>query len=243
MLLDGVAAGRAEFVHLRAELEDGVHRALHGAGHVAGHVGHRHQVLVIDALVRDHLPSRDQLAQRHQPSGAPGDFQVLEALEIGAAGPVEPQHERHVFLGGIGVQQAGLVAGRRPAPWCGRCRPRRCRSARPSPCPRSGGTWAGRLPRTSPRPPRRRCASTDRGCGARWRCARRVRDRRLRPPGFRSTGGPGGTSATLMRAPYRSATGSRRCRTCLAISWLCSLRSPLGSRLTWMSATLDPRRR
>ena len=39
------------------------------------------------------------------------------------------------------------------------------------------------------------------------------------------------------------ATGSRRARTCVAISWLGSLRCTFGSGLTWMPETFAPRRR
>ena len=59
-----------------------------------------------------------------------------------------------------------------------------------------------------------------------------------------STGGPGGTSATLMRAP--NAVGDRMqraLRTRLAIAWLCAVALALATRFTWMSATFGPRRR
>ena len=43
-------------------------------------------------------------------------------------------------------------------------------------------------------------------------------------------------------AIFAALTGSKRRRTCFAISWLCRSRPPFGNRFTWMSATLGPRR-
>ena len=172
MLLDGVAGGRAELVHLGAELQDRVDRALHRAGDVADHVGDRHQVLVIDALVRGDAPrcASARRARRAGPCGRRASG-LRAAARSERRGAVEPERERDVLLRGVGVQQAGLVARTTRAPPCARCRPRRCRAARPSPGRRRGGASAGRLPRTSRHPLRRRCASRGRGCGA--RCAAR----------------------------------------------------------------------
>ena len=51
-----------------------------------------------------------------------------------------------------------------------------------------------------------------------------------------------GTSATATRALNRAAIAATRGRTRLAMSWLWAVRSPLGTRLTWRSATWAPRR-
>ena len=88
MLLDGVAFGRFELVHFRPQFQDGVDRAFHRPCHVAGHIRHRHEVLVIDALLFDDLRDTHQFAERHQAARAAHDIQILNAVHIGAAGAV-----------------------------------------------------------------------------------------------------------------------------------------------------------
>ena len=69
------------------------------------------QVLVVDALVFDGLLDLHQLAERHQAAGAAGHFQILDAVQVGAAGAVQADHQRHIFLVGIDVQQSGRIPG------------------------------------------------------------------------------------------------------------------------------------
>src|SRR4029079_1447145 len=111
VLLDGVAGGGAELVHLGAEFEDGVDRAFHGAGNVAGDIGDGHQILVVNALVLDGGLRVDEFAEGNELARAAGDFQALEAGEVGAAGAIEPDGEGDVFLGSVHVQESGRVAG------------------------------------------------------------------------------------------------------------------------------------
>jgi hypothetical protein len=54
------------------------------------------------------------------------------------------------------------------------------------------------------------------------------------------TGGPGGTSSTLIRTPIFHAISVSGSRTVLAITWLGRFLSPLGTRFTCRSATFGP---
>ena len=68
---------------------------------------------MVDALVFDALFDLHQLAERHEAAGGPGDVQILYAVQVGTAGTVQADHEGHVFLGGIDVQQSGRITGGR----------------------------------------------------------------------------------------------------------------------------------
>ena len=100
---------------------------------------------------------------------------------------------------------------------------------------------AAELPRTRPRPPPPACSR---------RCVRMVPARRWRAAASGpytsatsdcSTGGPGGTSATAIRAPWRAAIAATAGRIRSANAWLCTERVLLGRRLICTSATLEPR--
>ena len=101
--LPGVERCRALFI-----FEDGIDRAFDHAGHVADDVGHRHQVLVVDALVDEARLHLDQLAQRHQRRRAglaPRDAQRQQILGRGAQRLRQSHHDLHVFLLARQVQQ------------------------------------------------------------------------------------------------------------------------------------------
>ena len=52
------------------------------AGHIANDVGHRHQVLVVNALVFEHLLDANQFGERDQMSFPAGDLQSLETVYV-----------------------------------------------------------------------------------------------------------------------------------------------------------------
>ena len=172
VLLDGIAFGRFELVHLGPEFEDGVDRAFHRAGHVAGHIGHRHEVLVIDALVLDGLrrpsparcsatrrPARpatfrfcmrsrsERLARSRRTISGTSSFAESTCSKSGRISGGRHLHGARDIVFGDAVQRGLLLVHQQR------------------------GTSAGRPPRTNPHPPRRRCASRDRESAA--RCAMR----------------------------------------------------------------------
>jgi hypothetical protein len=95
-------------------LEDGVDGALDHARHVADDVGHRHEVLVVDALVQ--VPDSTRTSSRRGTSGAPGlgrgaHPQGEQIVGGGAMGLREPDDDGHILLFAIDVEQ--VDAGRR----------------------------------------------------------------------------------------------------------------------------------
>ena len=70
---------------------------------------------MVDALVLDGALDVRDLAERDQAAAAAAQLQALQALEIGARGAREAHHDGHVFLLIGGVEQAGGIARARQA--------------------------------------------------------------------------------------------------------------------------------
>ena len=88
--------------------ENRIDRALHHARHIADDVGHRHQILVVDAFVHSGRLHLDQFAQRHQwrrRVGGRTHSQGEQLFRGGAAGARKLQKDVHVLLVARNVEQ------------------------------------------------------------------------------------------------------------------------------------------
>ena len=110
MPFDFVPFGQVDGVDLFIHLQDGVDRALFFPGHVADNIDHRHEVLVVDALLIDGFNRRHQGGQGDQRSVGPGDLDGFQPFDPGPGrqGKVEDNGDL-LPLAGL-VQQAHLPA-------------------------------------------------------------------------------------------------------------------------------------
>ena len=67
---------------------------------------------MVDALVGHGYLVVHELAQGHRLAAAARHLQPQHGRQVGSRGPVEPHHQRDIFLGAVHVQQAGGVSGR-----------------------------------------------------------------------------------------------------------------------------------
>ena len=209
--------------------QDGVDGAFGGAGDVAGHVGHRQQVLVVEAVrLRARLFAR-QLADGDEVRPEP---QLAHRGQRSLSRARQPQHDRHVLARLRIVQQADACApsvamldGRRHVRR--RRRRRRWRASRRRPATSS----AAATRRTSRRRRRRRLLEHGLHLAGELEAARRIgtvdfRDQRLQHRR------PRRHLRHLNRGvePSRDRQRAARARAWRS-SWLCSPRSSLGSEV------------
>ena len=193
---------------------------------------------MVDALVLDACVDPHQLAERHQSPRAARDLQFCMRSRSDRAGAVEPHRERHVLLRRIHVQQPRRIPG--------------------------GGHLHGARDVVLGDAVQRGLLLVDQHAVLRLvvldvpvdvhhavgvlpnrsRICRAMRDPALlrRPVDLRHQRLQHRRTGRHLRHLDARAVSARRSAAgaaapALAISWLCSLRSPFGSRFTWMSAT------